>query len=462
MYLSVATTHRPAADLGYLLAKHPDRWHESALPFGKAHLFYPVVSDARCEAVLILDVDPVGLVRGRGPAGGLEDQYVNDRPYAASSLLSVAMNKMLRSAMAGSSRDRQELADSALPLEARVVPLPARGGERLAHELFAPLGWSVDTMPVAGPDGSRSRYVDLRLSGYGKLAALLNQLYVLVPVLDDDKHYWVGDDEVRKLLDKGAGWLDAHPLKDLIVRRYLVHRRTLARSALARLAPEAAEEEADTEAPASRRGASEIALEAPIRLHDIRLDSVVSLLRDASVASVADLGCGEGKLLSRLVKEPWAKRIFGVDAAARDLDFAAKRLKMGVPGGPRDGRVTLLHGALTYRDRRWAEAEAAALVEVIEHLDPERLPALERVVFGDAKLKVIVVTTPNADYNVLFTNLAPGTLRHADHRFEWTREQFRGWAARIEERFGYVATFEDIGPVHETFGAPTQSVVFTR
>ncbi len=317
-------------------------------------------------------------------------------------------------------------------------------------------------MPVAGPDGSRSRYVDLRLSGYGKLAALLNQLYVLVPVLDDDKHYWVGDDEVRKLLDKGAGWLDAHPLKDLIVRRYLVHRRTLARSALARLAPEAAEEEADTEAPASRRGASEIALEAPIRLHDIRLDSVVSLLRDASVASVADLGCGEGKLLSRLVKEPWAKRIFGVDAAARDLDFAAKRLKMGVPGGPRDGRVTLLHGALTYRDRRWAEAEAAALVEVIEHLDPERLPALERVVFGDAKLKVIVVTTPNADYNVLFTNLAPGTLRHADHRFEWTREQFRGWAARIEERFGYVATFEDIGPVHETFGAPTQSVVFTR
>ena len=378
MYLSIATTHRPATDLGHLLHKHPERLHEASLPCGKAHLFYPVASDERCEAVMILDVDPVGLVRGRGPEGGMQDQYVNDRPYAASSLVSVAMNKMLRSAMAGSSKDRPELPQADLPLEARVVPLPARGGERLVHELFEPLGWDVATIPVVGPDGGRSRYVDLRLSGRGRLSALLNHLYVLVPVLDDDKHYWVGEDEVTKLLDKGAGWLDAHPLKDLIVRRYLVHRRSLARSALARLAPETVAEEADLEGAANPRGASEAALEAPIRLHDLRLDAVVALLREKAVSSVADLGCGEGKLLSRLVRESWAKRLFGVDASARDLDFAARRLKLGLPGGPREGRLTLLHGALTYRDRRWAEAEAAALVEVIEHLDPERLPALER------------------------------------------------------------------------------------
>jgi 3' terminal RNA ribose 2'-O-methyltransferase Hen1 len=462
MYMSVATTRRPATDLGYLLHKHPGRSHEAALPFGKVHLFYPVADEDRCEAVLVLDVDPVGLVRGRGGDGGLQDQYVNDRPYAASSLLSVAMNSLLRSAMAGSARERQELADSDLPLEARVVPLPARGGDRLVHELFEPLGWQVETTPVAGPDGGRSRYVDLRLSGIGRLAALLNHLYVLMPVLDDGKHYWVGQDEVAKLLDRGAGWLENHPLKDLIVRRYLVHRRSLARSALARLAPETAEEDEAEEAAEAPRAAREAALEAPIRLHDVRLDTVVALLRERGVSSVADLGCGEGKLLSRLLKEKWAARIFGVEASARNLESAAKRLKVGLPGGPREGRLTLLHGALTYRDRRWAEAEAAALVEVVEHLDPDRLPALERVVFGEARPRAVVVTTPNADYNVLFPGLAPGAFRHPDHRFEWSREQFCAWAKDIEDRFGYTAEFGEVGPVNEEFGAPTQTAIFGR
>ena len=462
MYLSIATTQRPATDLGHLLHKHPDRAHEASLPFGKAYLFYPTATEDRCEAALVLDVDPVGLVRGRGGDGGMQDQYVNDRPYAASSLLSVAMNKLLRSAMAGASRDRQELADSEIPLEARIVPLPARGGKRLVHDLFEPLGWNVETTPVMGPDGGHSRYIDLRLSGHFRLAALLNHLYVLIPVLDDDKHYWVGQDEVRKLLEKGAGWLDSHPMQDLIVRRYLVHQRSLARSALARLAPETEEEDVDADAPRAPRGAGELALEAPIRLHDARLDTVVNLLRDRAVSSVADLGCGEGKLLSRLVREPWAKRLFGVDASARDLDVAAKRLKLGLPGGPREGRVTLLHGALTYRDRRWAEAEAAALVEVIEHLDPERRPALERVVFGDARPRIVVVTTPNAEYNALFPGLAAGAFRHPDHRFEWSRAAFRSWAQGIESRFGYTAEFGDIGPMNAQHGAPSQSVVFAR
>ncbi len=218
----------------------------------------------------------------------------------------------------------------------------------------------------------------------------------------------------------------------------------------------------DAEVSGTPKGAREVLLEAPIRLHDARLDAVVAILRENSVSSVADLGCGEARLLSRLVREPWAKQLFGVDASARGLEVAGKRLKLGLPGGPREGLVTLLHGALTYRDLRRAKAEAAALVEVVEHLEPERLPALERVVFGDAKPRIVVVTTPNADYNVLFPGLAPGAFRHPDHRFEWSREQFRSWATSIEERFGYVAAFGEIGPVHDVFGAPTQSVVLAR
>ncbi|HEX4860317.1 MAG TPA: 3' terminal RNA ribose 2'-O-methyltransferase Hen1 [Rhizomicrobium sp.] len=461
MFLSIATTHRPATDLGYLLHKHPARVHELELGFGKAFVFYPEATDARCEAALVLDVDPVGLVRGKGSSDGLLDQYVNDRPYAASSFLSVALARALRTAMGGTSKERPELALAAIPLDVAVTPLPARGGEKLVRDLFEPLGWNVDVKSIEGAGsqtGHASRYVSLRLRGEARLSALLNHLYVLIPVLDDAKHYWVGEDEISKLLSHGEGWLETHPAKELIVQRYLKHRRVLANMALARLAPETEDEEAALE----HRDAPEEALERPIRLNDARMDAVIDALRASGAKSVADLGCGEGKLLARLVRERWAERLIGVDASARELERAAKRLKLHESGGPPEGRVTLLHGALTYRDKRIAGVEAAALVEVMEHLDPDRLPSLAHALFREARPGTVVVTTPNAEYNALFPNLAKGALRHPDHRFEWTRGQFRDWVRSIETEFGYRAELRDIGQASEEFGAPTQMAVFTR
>ena len=461
MFLSIATTHSPATDLGFLLHKHPERVHETELPFGKAIVFYPQADDARCEAALVLDVDPIGLVRGKGRSDGLLDAYVNDRPYAASSFLSVAMGRALRTAMSGASRERPELAELAIPLEVTVTPLPARGGVRLVHELFEPLGWAVETQGVedgGALTGKTPTYVTLKLTGVARLQALLNHLYVLIPVLDDDKHYWVGEDEVEKLLKRGEGWLDSHPARDLIVRRYLIHRRALARDALERLAPETRDETAPPEA----RVTAEAAIEAPLRLNDQRLEAVVEALRASGAHAIADLGCGEGKLLQRLVRERWVERLVGVDAAARDLEWAAKRLKLDQAGGPREGRVTLLHGGITYRDKRWEDVDAVALVEVIEHLDADRLPTLEKIVFGAARPATVVVTTPNAEYNALFPNLAAGAFRHPDHRFEWTRAQFEGWATGVAEAHGYSLAFSGVGVVDEIFGAPTQMAVFTR
>ncbi|MGJ5078881.1 3' terminal RNA ribose 2'-O-methyltransferase Hen1 [Bradyrhizobium sp. HKCCYLS3013] len=459
MYLSIATTHQPATDLGYLLNKHPERLHELALTYGKALIFYPEASNDRCEAALVLDVDPIGLVRGNGQGDGLLDQYVNDRPYAASSFLSVALNKAFRTAMNGVSSARQELADSAIALEAVVTPLPLRGGETVLRQLFEPLGWQVEVAPIAGPQGDpTSRYVRLTLRGTARLSALLNHLYVLIPVMDDAKHYWVGDEEIDKLLKRGEGWLDAHPARELIVRRYLRHRGVLARAALARLAPETQDETAEPEA----RSESEEKLEAPTRLNDLRMAAVVDALRATGTKTIADLGCGEGKLLQLLVRERWVNRLIGLDAAAGELERAAKRLKLSLLGGPPEGRVTLLHGSLTYRDARWAEADAAALVEVIEHLDPDRLPMVERVVFGAARPRVAIVTTPNADYNTLFPSLPAGQFRHRDHRFEWSRAEFADWTQRICAAFGYQVALSGIGHNDETHGAPTQMAVFTR
>lgn len=458
MFLSIATTHRPASDLGFILMKHPDRAHVFELSFGKADVFFPEASEERCEAALILDVDPVALVRGRGSGDGLLSQYVNDRPYAASSFLSVALNRAFRSAMAGTSRDRPELAQMPMPLEIIVTPLPVRGDVKIVNDLFEPLGWTVEAARIAGAAGP-SRYVELKLSGQMKVADALNHLYVLIPVLDAEKHYWIGEEEVEKLVAKGGAWLSAHPARETIVERYLKRRRHLAKIALARLAPEDEQTE-DSDTPPKPQ--PEEQLETPIRLHDLRLDTVAEKLAAAGAKVVADLGCGEGKLLRRLVRDRRFTKLIGLDASIRTLETAAHRLRLNQPSGPPEGRVTLLHGALTYRDARWHEVDAAALVEVIEHLDPDRLPAVEEVVFGQARPKTVIVTTPNRDHNVLFETLAAGAFRHPDHRFEWNRAEFSAWTEGVAQRHGYSVAVEGIGEAHPEHGAPSQMAVFSR
>lgn len=453
MFLSIATTHRPATDLGYLLMKHPDRAHEIALTFGKAVVVFPEASESRCEAALVLEIDPVGLVRGRGQGEGLLSQYVNDRPYAATSFLAVALNKAFRTAMAGESRERPDLAQSPIPLEIRVTPLP--GGAAMADLFFAPLGWEV----IAEPVGT-SRYVSLHLRGTQRVADALSHLYVLIPALDAEKHYWVGDDEVEKLLAKAGPWLGTHPHKEQIARRYLKRKPSLVKETLARLALEELDE-AEAESAETPRLAPEEALEAPIRLNDVRLDAVHALLKELGAFRVADLGCGEGKLLQRLAQDRKFTRLIGLDASVRELEKATRRLKLERAGASVE-RIALLHGALTYRDARWLDIDAACLVEVIEHLDAERLPALEAVVFGHAKPKYVIVTTPNIEHNALFAGMKPGALRHPDHRFEWTRAEFQAWAQGVCQRHGYQVEFRAIGAEDDRFGPPTQMGVFSR
>src|SRR5580765_3077091 len=227
MLLTIRTTHQPATDLGFLLHKHPEHVHTREFPFGNVTVFYPEATDDACTAAVLLDVDPVGMVRGRGGKGGAEDQYVNDRPYVASSLLSVVLSRWFNSALGGRCERKPELAASELPLEARLAAVPCRGGEAFLRALFEPLGYMVEAtrhelderMPALGP----SRLFTVTLRATRRLSDLLTHLYVLVPVLDDQKHYWVGDDEVEKLLRHGEGWLDSHPARDEIVSRYLVH-----------------------------------------------------------------------------------------------------------------------------------------------------------------------------------------------------------------------------------------------
>jgi 3' terminal RNA ribose 2'-O-methyltransferase Hen1 len=482
MFLSISTTHTPATDLGYLLHKNPGRHQELALAFGTAHLFYSEASEERCTFNLVLDVDPVALVRGNGGAdGGLLDQYVNDRPYAASSFLSVAIAKTLRTALNGRSDERQSLADTPIPLEAVVTPLPVRGDIALVRELFEPLGYAIKIEPIPldpnWPEWGSSTYVTLRLGAVCRIVDLLSHLYVLIPVLDLKKHYYIDGEEIEKLLTKGGDWLAAHPARELIARRYLRRRRSLANQAIARLA-EADQISAETEEAAvldeetsgpdpdgvveTRKNVAEEELEKPLRLHEQRLIAVTEVLKASGARRVLDLGCGSGKLLKKLMVEQQFIEIVGVDVGIRDLEAAARRLKLERLSERQRNRIKLLQGALTYRDDRIAGYDAAALVEVIEHIDPDRLSAVEQVVFGCAEPELVVLTTPNREYNAMFESMEPGQLRHADHRFEWTRSEFRDWVEGVTSRFPYTSRIELLGEVDAELGPPSQMAIFER
>ena len=462
MLFTITTTAHQADDLSFLLHKHPARVQCFGLKFGKVHVFYPEVSETRCTAAMLLEIDPVALVRGHGGgSGGTLGAYVNDRPYVASSFLSVAISQVFGTALVGHCKDLPDRVDETMPFEVNIAVLPCRGGETVLRRLFEPLGYQVEATPHAlddqFPQWGTSPYFTVTLKATCSLQTLLSHLYVLVPVLDDDKHYYVGEDEVEKLLRRGERWLPAHPERDLITERYLKYQRSLVREALTRLQEDAVAPDATAE----RYAAAEEALEAPVRLNTLRLEAVLEALKHCGARRVLDLGCGEGKLLVMLMKDAHFEKLVGVDVSAQALEIAVKRLHLDRHPKRRE-RVSLLHGALTYRDDRLHGFDAAALVEVIEHLDAPRLRALEGVVFAHARPGCVIVTTPNREYNARFESLPAGNFRHPDHRFEWERSEFRTWAECVAAQFGYTVRFVPIGEADEALGPPTQMAVFEQ
>ncbi|MET8029994.1 3' terminal RNA ribose 2'-O-methyltransferase Hen1 [Streptomyces avermitilis] len=477
MFLTISATgtpERPATDLGFLLHKHPDKSQAFSTSYGTAHVLYPEASVERCTAALLLEVDAVALVRrGKGKGrGGAPDaalaQYVNDRPYAASSLLAVALSSVFSSAMKGACAARPDLPARPLPLRIEVPALPARGGPDIVRALFEPLGWTVTAQPVAldaeFPQWGDSRYVGLVLeSAELTLAEALRHLYVLLPVLDDAKHYWVAPDEVDKLLRAGEGWLPDHPEHRLITSRYLSRRWSLTRQAMERLELVRLAEADDSEVEEIDNAVDESTdtEEKPVPLAVQRRDAIVAALQASGAARVLDLGCGQGQLVQALLKDVRFTEIVGVDVSVRALTIAARRLKLDRLGERQASRVTLFQGSLAYTDKRLKGYDAAVLSEVIEHLDLPRLPALEYAVFGSARPRTVLVTTPNVEYNVRWETLPAGHSRHGDHRFEWTREEFRAWARRVAERHGYDVEFTPVGPDDPEVGPPTQMAVFS-
>lgn len=452
MLLTISYSAPNASDLGFLLYKHPGKIQTFSMSVGDAHVFYPEATEERCTMALLLEVDPIGLVRNKR-FGGSDSfslgHYVNDRPYASSSMLAVALGQVFSTAMTGRCDSRPELAASAIPLEIELTAVPSKGIDGLARRLFEPLGWSVDATSIpldtTRPDWGDSHFSNLSLRGTVRLADALRQIYVLLPVLDDAKHYWVSDDEVGKLLRSGDGWLPEHPERELITKRYLAHQKSMVADATERLT-------GTVEQPAP--------LTTPLYNH--RAEAVMTALRDVRAHRVADLGCGEGALLKRLIVDPSFAEIIGTDVSHRSLAIAEDRLHVRDLSDAQRARIRLIQSSVTYQDDRISDLDAVVLMEVIEHIEPERLIAVETSVFGHARPSSVIVTTPNSEYNVLYPTLAAGKFRHPDHRFEWTRAEFSAWANGVCERHDYTVEYRTIGDVDETRGSPTQLALFRR
>ncbi|MEM9837144.1 MAG: 3' terminal RNA ribose 2'-O-methyltransferase Hen1 [Bacteroidota bacterium] len=459
MLLTISTTHKPATDLGFLLHKHPDKLQTVELAIGKAHIFYPESNELKSTVALLLDIDPIDLVRGSRNLSGKGfalGQYVNDRPYVASSFMSVAIAKAFSTALNGKCKNRPVLVDTPISLEVSLAVLPApKGGEALIRRLFEPLHYSVKVvrheLDDKFSDWGMSKYYTLTLMGEQKLKDLLSHLYVLIPALDNDKHYYVSQSEIDKLLAKGKGWLATHPAKEQITQRYLRHLRGLTKRALISLENDDITIEEQEDKGLSKQYQS---------LHQKRLKKVAATLVDLAAESIIDLGCGEGKLIRLLLKEKQFKRITGMDISYSELTKCKERLHWDELAPRQKERITLFQGALTYQDQRLNGYDAAVLVEVIEHMDENRLPAFERVVFEFAQPKYVIITTPNREYNVRYEQLSAGSMRHDDHRFEWSRAEFQAWAYRVAEQHNYQVRFDFIGEEDPQVGAPSQMAIF--
>jgi len=479
MLLTITAEGENAAALSFLMHKHPDKLQQVELSVGAAYIFYPECEKEKVTAALLLDIDPIGMVRNAKNFAGkdfLLGQYVNDRPYVASSFMSSAISKAFSSAMNGSCKEHPEFIDMPLALTAKISVLPApRGGELLIKRLFEPLGYTVEAerhlLDTQFSEWGYGKYFTLTLKNTLALKDLLSHLYVLIPVLDNEKHYFITQNEVEKLLQKGKGWLEQHPEREIIVSRYLINLKSLVRSAFEVLqavedgiipdTDNEAEQDELTKIEDTAAAHTQLQKVKKERLHDIRLKLVAEKLKQSGAASVIDLGCGDGKLLRLLLKEKQFTRIAGTDVSYSELEKSQDKLHWNEMPEKQRERLSLFQSSLTYRDKRFSGFDAAAVVEVIEHLDPNRLPALGKSLFTYAKPQTIVLTTPNREYNVRYENLSAGKVRHSDHRFEWTRSEFEAWAERVARENNYTVAFFPVGEEEENIGAPSQMAVFT-
>ncbi|MFC4100784.1 3' terminal RNA ribose 2'-O-methyltransferase Hen1 [Paenibacillus xanthanilyticus] len=449
--------------LSHLLAKNPNNLYEREEKGAKVRLVYTVCDEQRTEAVLHVSPDPIELVKGSPDSYDIT-QYINDREFVTSSLFCTYIRPSLGTALNGKPKETfAEWVSHKFALTLSFGPVASNLPEPVVEQLFASLGYEVEQergeadYPFALKHRSSVRYITLR--GRQTLQTALRQLFILMPVLDDYKHYFIGEAEVEKLERYGEGWLEAHPQRELIVKRTLRFADVIERYEANR-EPAREEQNGAAEPAAEAASLADGAEPAPkVRLNEQRYQAICETVQGLEhKRTVVDFGSGEGKLSARLAELAGVQEVMAVEPSAiarkRAADRFAKLAERGQGVVPKT--VT---GSLFYYDESLRGKDVIVLCEVIEHIEAHRVERAIATILNEYAPHALIVTTPNREYNQVYE--MGEAMRHADHRFEWTRGEFRQACERWRTD-GYELELQGVGERHEAYGHPTQMAIFRR
>ncbi|EGW40788.1 3' terminal RNA ribose 2'-O-methyltransferase Hen1 [Desulfosporosinus sp. OT] len=461
MQLAIKATGEGAKMLSFLLSKNPQNLYDRMEKGHRIRLTYTVFSDSEVEAVIFVTPDPVELVKN-SPDTYEITQYINDREFVVSSIFCSYIRSALGTALNGRPKDEYlDWAKHAFLLTIGFGPVATDLPDVAIKQLFEPLGYRIEIERGQAAynfqlkERSSARFINLQ--GTLTVQNALKHLFVLIPVLDNYRHYFIDEREIEKLERYGEGWLADHPLKDLIIKRTLRFRE---------LIDQVGEnfDQADTNADTNNEALTpelELKSQPVVRLNELRYQRVVKIVENLPAReSIVDFGAGEGKLSARLGFIPGVQEILAVEPTEKEQLRALKRFS---EASRKDDFISpiLIWGSLFYYDEQLRAKDVMILNEVIEHIDESRLPRVMDTILGSYKPQVLLITTPNVEYNTVY-QMDDQAVRHKDHRFEWTRSEFSEWTHTLARNYSYDVQLDGIGEEVEGYGHPSQIAIFTR
>ncbi|MEK4148209.1 3' terminal RNA ribose 2'-O-methyltransferase Hen1 [Robertmurraya sp. FSL W8-0741] len=450
MQLTIRASGQDVQVLSYLLAKNPNHLYERQVNNHFVRMFFSKFSKEEVEVTFFVTPDPIELSRNNSERYEITS-YINDREFVVSSIFCTFLRSALATALNGKPHEEYEhWVNHRFNLQFSFGPLSSQLSDNDIIELFAPMGYKT-TISAGEIDyhmnfktKSSARYITVE--GLTTLQMGLRQLFVLIPVLDNYKHYYIDDKEIEKLERYGEGWLDAHPQREFILRQALRFKDLYSLV------------EKQTEKGSNNQDNNDEI--RTMRLNDLRYEKIIDSIRQIPFKdSIVDFGSGEGKLSVQLGFIEGVKEILAVEPSESASIKALKRYEKMA----RKENFLMpeqIIGSLFYFDERLKNKDIVILCEVIEHIDKHRLPKIMKTILNDYKPKVVMITTPNQEYNKVYK--MNEEYRHPDHRFEWTRDEFREWCEIQNGKNDYELTFDGIGEEHELYGTPTQMCLFMR
>ncbi|HWO95040.1 MAG TPA: 3' terminal RNA ribose 2'-O-methyltransferase Hen1 [Bacillus sp. (in: firmicutes)] len=452
MQLSMKVVGEGAENLSRLLAKNPNNLYDREEKGNRTRLVFTSSNEREAEAVIFVTPDPVELVRN---SPGIFDitQYINDREFAVSSLFCSYIRTALGTALNGKPKEEFiEWVDHPFNMEVGFGPVASHLSDQTIRELFEPLGYLIEIERGEADysfnlkQKSSARY--LKLKGQITVQQALRHLFILIPVLDNYKHYFIDEKEIEKIQRYGEGWLDEHPLRSYIIEQSLRFKELINKVPISSSIVTENKVNDDVSAPPK------------IRLNEQRYQAIIDKVESLPLnQKVVDFGSGEGKLSVRLGMVPNVQEILAVEPSESSQLRALERFEKAA-GKDQFVCPTPIWGSLFYYDERLRGKDIIILCEVIEHIDEFRLPNIMKTIFGEYRPNALIVTTPNHEYNAVYD--MDENMRHADHRFEWTRGEFKDWCETWIAKFPYSMQLQGIGQEHEEYGFPTQMCTFVR